>query len=87
MAKEARAGGPEDRIRSIYAARSAASGMSSGGDFASIKIADPNRTLRAAYMSHLSKPTEQAPREGGGLTETVLRRAYVAHIKADAGSR
>jgi len=87
MAKEARAGAPEDRIRSIYAARSAASGASSGGDFAGIKTSDPDRSLRAAYLSHLSKPAEAVPREGGGLTETVLRRAYVAHIKADAGSR
>jgi hypothetical protein len=81
------AGGPEDRIRSIYAARSAASGRSTAGDFARLKSSDPERSLRAAYMSHLSKAKEAVPREAGGLSENVLRRAYVAHTIPGRRSR
>ena len=86
--REARAGvgGPEDTIRSIYAARSAVSGTPSGGDFAGIKIADPDQSLRAAYLSHLFKAPEQVPREARP-SDNVLRRAYVAHIMAHAASR
>ena len=51
------------------------------------KLSDPDQSLRAAYMAHLSKPKEEFPREGGGLSESVLRRAYVAHIIADTVSR
>ena len=85
-AARAGVGGPQDMIRSIYAARSAAAGTSSGGDFARIKISNPDHSLRAAYVSHLSKPKEEAPRDAGP-SENVLRKAYVAHIIADAGAR
>jgi hypothetical protein len=78
---------PQDTIRSIYAARSAVSGMPSTGDFAGIKTADADQSLRSAYMSRLFKPKEEAPREGGRLSEDALRRAYIAHTIAGAGAR
>jgi len=81
------AGGPEDRIRSIYAARSAASGRSTTGDFVRIKSSDPDRSLRAAYLSHLSKSKEEAPREARGPGESALRKAYLARTIAHGRSR
>lgn len=78
-ARETGSVGPEGMIRSIYAARSAASGGSSAGDFARMKSADPDRSLRAAFLSRLSKSKQEAPREGGDLSQNVLRSAYVAH--------
>jgi hypothetical protein len=89
MTRETRAGvaEPRDRIRSIYAARSAASGASPTGDFARIRTSDPGQSLRTAYVSHLIKAKDEAPREGGGLSDSALRRAYVAHAIGDAGSK
>jgi len=79
-------GEPQDTIRSIYAARSAAADTSSSGDFAHMKTSDPDQSLRAGYMSHLFKPREEVPREASP-SESVLRKAYVAHIIADRGSQ
>ena len=78
---------PQDRIRSIYAARSAASATPSGGDVARVKLANPDQSLRAAFLSHLSRAKEELPREGSPPSDSVLRRAYVADIRGGSGSR
>ena len=56
---------PQDRIRSIYAARSGASGASSAVDFTRMKLADPAQSLRMAYLSHLTPAKAETPRESG----------------------
>jgi hypothetical protein len=84
----ARAGAaePRDRIRSIYAARSAAFATSAPGDFARIKTADPDRSLRTAYMAHLFTARAAAAPDASPPGEDALRRAYVAHAIGEPAS-
>jgi hypothetical protein len=77
---------PQDRIRSIYAARSAASGLSAPGDFARIKTSDPDRSLRTAYMAHLFAARPVVALEASLPSEDALRRAYLAHAIGKPGS-
>lgn len=81
------AGEPQDRIRSIYAARSGASGASSAVDFTRMKLADPAQSLRMAYLSHLTPAKAETPREAADLSDNVLRRAFLAHTVGGTGSR